>query len=47
MNAISNSVVPKLTLITGGSYCSAGNYALCGKAFDPRSSSRGPQHSTP
>ncbi|MFO0826076.1 MAG: carboxyl transferase domain-containing protein [Gemmataceae bacterium] len=35
MNAISNSVVPKLTLITGGSY-GAGNYALCGKAFDPR-----------
>src|SRR5439155_24448610 len=29
------SVVPKLTLITGGSY-GAGNYALCGKAFDPR-----------
>ncbi len=35
VNAISNSVVPKLTLITGGSY-GAGNYALCGKAFDPR-----------
>ena len=35
MNAISNSVVPKLTLITGGSF-GAGNYALCGKAFDPR-----------
>jgi acetyl-CoA carboxylase carboxyltransferase component len=35
VNAISNSVVPKLTLIVGGSY-GAGNYALCGKAFDPR-----------
>lgn len=35
VNAISNSVVPKLTVITGGSY-GAGNYALCGKAFDPR-----------
>jgi acetyl-CoA carboxylase carboxyltransferase component len=35
VNVISNSVVPKLTLITGGSY-GAGNYALCGKAFDPR-----------
>src|SRR6185295_9661513 len=30
-----NSVVPKLTIILGGSY-GAGNYALCGKAFDPR-----------
>src|SRR6185295_11921723 len=30
-----NSVVPKLTVILGGSY-GAGNYALCGKAFDPR-----------
>jgi acetyl-CoA carboxylase carboxyltransferase component len=35
VNAISNSVVPKVTLIVGGSY-GAGNYALCGKAFDPR-----------
>ena len=35
VNAITNSVVPKITLITGGSY-GAGNYALCGKAFDPR-----------
>ena len=35
VNAISNSIVPKLTMITGGSY-GAGNYALCGKAFDPR-----------
>jgi acetyl-CoA carboxylase carboxyltransferase component len=35
VSAISNSRVPKLTLITGGSF-GAGNYALCGKAFDPR-----------
>jgi 3-methylcrotonyl-CoA carboxylase beta subunit len=35
VNAISNSVVPKITLILGGSY-GAGNYAMCGKAFDPR-----------
>jgi len=35
VNVISNSRVPKLTIITGGSY-GAGNYALCGKAFDPR-----------
>ncbi len=35
VNAVSNCVVPKITLITGGSY-GAGNYALCGKAYDPR-----------
>lgn len=35
VNAISNSVVAKLTVILGGSF-GAGNYALCGKAFDPR-----------
>lgn len=35
VNVIANSVVPKLTVILGGSY-GAGNYALCGKAFDPR-----------
>jgi 3-methylcrotonyl-CoA carboxylase beta subunit len=35
VNAISNSRSPKLTIILGGSY-GAGNYALCGKAFDPR-----------
>jgi acetyl-CoA carboxylase carboxyltransferase component len=35
VNAVSNSRVPKLTLLMGGSY-GAGNYALCGKAFDPR-----------
>lgn len=34
VNAVSNSVVPKITVITGGSF-GAGNYALCGKAFDP------------
>ena len=35
VNAISNSRVPKISLILGGSY-GAGNYAMCGKAFDPR-----------
>ena len=35
VNAISNSRVPKITVIIGGSY-GAGNYAMCGKAFDPR-----------
>lgn len=35
VNVISNSRVPKLTVLLGGSY-GAGNYALCGKAFDPR-----------
>ncbi len=35
VNVVSNSVVPKLTVIVGGSF-GAGNYALCGKAFDPR-----------
>lgn len=35
VNAVSNSRVPKLTVIIGGSF-GAGNYALCGKAFDPR-----------
>jgi acetyl-CoA carboxylase carboxyltransferase component len=34
VNAVANSVVPKITLIIGGSY-GAGNYALCGKAYDP------------
>jgi acetyl-CoA carboxylase carboxyltransferase component len=34
VNAVSNSTVPKLTVIVGGSF-GAGNYALCGKAFDP------------
>jgi 3-methylcrotonyl-CoA carboxylase beta subunit len=35
VNAVSNCRVPKITVVTGGSY-GAGNYALCGKAFDPR-----------
>jgi acetyl-CoA carboxylase carboxyltransferase component len=35
VNVIANSVVPKITVIIGGSF-GAGNYALCGKAFDPR-----------
>lgn len=35
VNVIANSVVPKLTVIIGGSF-GAGHYALCGKAFDPR-----------
>jgi len=35
VNAVSNSVVPKFTVIIGGSF-GAGHYALCGKAFDPR-----------
>jgi len=35
VNAISNSRVPKVTVLIGGSF-GAGNYALCGKAFDPR-----------
>src|SRR5207237_4288623 len=34
VNAVSNSTVPKVTVIVGGSF-GAGNYALCGKAFDP------------
>jgi acetyl-CoA carboxylase carboxyltransferase component len=35
VNAVANSVVPKLTFIIGNSY-GAGNYAMCGKAYDPR-----------
>ncbi|MBU0639751.1 MAG: acyl-CoA carboxylase subunit beta [Planctomycetes bacterium] len=34
VNAVSNSIVPKITVITGGSF-GAGNYALCGRAYDP------------
>ena len=34
VNAVSNSVVPKITVVVGGSF-GAGNYALCGKAYDP------------
>ncbi len=35
VNAVANSTVPKFTIITGNSY-GAGNYAMCGKAYDPR-----------
>jgi 3-methylcrotonyl-CoA carboxylase beta subunit len=35
VNAVANSVVPKITIIIGNSY-GAGNYAMCGKAYDPR-----------
>jgi len=35
VNAMSNSVVPKFTVVIGNSY-GAGNYAMCGKAYDPR-----------
>lgn len=35
VNAVSNSVVPKFTVVMGNSY-GAGNYAMCGKAYDPR-----------
>jgi acetyl-CoA carboxylase carboxyltransferase component len=35
VNAVANSVVPKFTLIVGNSY-GAGNYAMCGRAYDPR-----------
>jgi 3-methylcrotonyl-CoA carboxylase beta subunit len=35
VNAVSNSVVPKIAVIIGGSF-GAGHYAMCGKAYDPR-----------
>jgi len=35
VNAVANSVVPKITIVVGNSY-GAGNYAMCGKAYDPR-----------
>jgi 3-methylcrotonyl-CoA carboxylase beta subunit len=35
VNAVANSVVPKITVILGGSF-GAGHYAMCGKAYDPR-----------
>jgi len=35
VNVVSNSIVPKITVVVGGSF-GAGNYALCGKAYDPR-----------
>jgi acetyl-CoA carboxylase carboxyltransferase component len=35
VNAVANSIVPKITIVVGNSY-GAGNYAMCGKAYDPR-----------
>src|SRR5688500_18489852 len=35
VNAVANSVVPKISIVIGNSY-GAGNYAMCGKAYDPR-----------
>ena len=35
VNAVSNSVVPKITVVIGGSY-GAGNYAMSGRAYEPR-----------
>jgi len=35
VNAVSNSVVPKISVVIGGSF-GAGHYAMCGKAYDPR-----------
>lgn len=35
VNAVANSTVPKITIVIGNSY-GAGNYAMCGKAYDPR-----------
>src|SRR5690625_809927 len=35
VNAVANSTVPKITIVIGNSY-GAGNYAMCGRAFDPR-----------
>jgi len=35
VNAVANSIIPKVTIIIGNSY-GAGNYAMCGKAYDPR-----------
>lgn len=45
VNAVSNSVVPKITIITG--FFRAGNYAMNGKAYAPASCSRGPAPNTP
>jgi len=42
VNAVANSVVPKITVILGGSY-GAGHYAMCGKAYDPRFIAAWPQ----
>ena len=35
VNAVANSIVPKITIVVGNSY-GAGNYAMCGRAYDPR-----------
>jgi acetyl-CoA carboxylase carboxyltransferase component len=43
INAVSNSTVPALTLMIGGSY-GAGNYAMCGRAYDPRFVFTWPNH---
>jgi len=43
INAVSNSTVPALTLMIGGSY-GAGNYAMCGRAYDPRFVFSWPNH---
>mgnify|MGYP003694394039 FL=1 len=46
VNAVSNSIVPKITIVVGGSF-GAGNYALCGKAYDPRFILPGQMRATP
>ena len=46
VNVVSNSVVPKLTVVVGGSF-GAGNYALCGKAYDPWLMLAWPRRATP
>ena len=43
INAVSNSTVPAVTLMIGGSY-GAGNYAMCGRAYDPRFLFTWPNH---
>src|SRR5262245_17076334 len=43
INAVSNSTVPAITLMIGGSY-GAGNYAMCGRAYDPRFVFTWPNH---
>jgi 3-methylcrotonyl-CoA carboxylase beta subunit len=45
VNAVSNSVVPKIAVIVGGSF-GAGHYAMCGKAYDPRFCLRGRRRAT-
>jgi acyl-CoA carboxylase subunit beta len=45
LNAVANSTVPHLTLMAGGSY-GAGNYGMCGRAFDPRFVFTWPNHKT-